>query len=185
MADVTLKNADLIKTASRDRAAALKALKLGDVVFENITRASAIAVLLILSGVIVSLVAGSIPAFRAFGVGFFTSAVWNPVTEKFGAVAAISGTITTSIIAMVIAVPIGLGVAIFLTELCPQGLRRPIGIAIELLAGIPSIIYGIWGLFVFAPFVQQYVEPPIIALVRAAPGSLVRYSRVRPTESAC
>ena len=102
-------------------------------------------------------------------MGFLISAVWNPVTEKFGAVAAIAGTITTSIIAMAVAVPIGLGVADFLTELCPDSLRRPIGIAIELLAGIPSIIYGIWGLFVFAPFVQQYVEPPIIALFAPVP----------------
>jgi phosphate transport system permease protein len=169
VADVTLKNTNLVKTASRDRAAALNALKLGDTTFKIITQASAVVVLLILSGVIVSLVAGSIPAFQTFGMGFLTSAVWNPVTEKFGAVAAISGTITTSIIAMVIAVPIGLGVAIFLTELCPQSLRRPIGIAIELLAGIPSIIYGIWGLFVFAPFVQQYVEPPLIALFAPLP----------------
>jgi phosphate transport system permease protein len=169
VAHITLKNHNLIKTASRDRAAALKALALSDSVFKHITRASALVVLLILSGVIVSLIAGSIPAFRAFGLGFLTSAVWNPVTEKFGAVAAIAGTITTSIIAMAVAVPIGLGVAVFLTELCPERLRRPIGTAIELLAGIPSIIYGIWGLFVFAPIVQQYVEPPIIALFTPVP----------------
>ena len=112
---------------------------------------AALVVLLILGGAIVSLIQGSIPAFRAFGFGFFTTEVWNPVTEKFGAGAAIFGTLVTSAIAMVIAVPVGLGIAIFLTELCPPALRRPIGIAIELLAGIPSIIYGIWGLFVFAP----------------------------------
>jgi len=89
--------------------------------------------------------------------------VWNPVTKKFGALAPIYGTVVTSAIAMLIAVPLGIGIAVFLTELCPPTLRRPIGIAIELLAGIPSIIYGIWGLFIFAPFLQQYVQPAIIA----------------------
>ena len=125
--------------------------------------------LLILGGAIVSLIKGSIPAFQAFGLGFFTNQVWNPVTEKFGAAAPIFGTIVTSAIAMAIAVPVGLGIAIFLTELCPPRLRRPIGIAIELLAGIPSIIYGIWGLFVFAPFLQQYVQPGLIALFGNVP----------------
>ena len=113
---------------------------------------------------IVSLIKGSIPAFQAFGISFFTTVVWNPVTEKFGAGAPMFGTIVTSAIAMAIAVPIGIGIAIFLTELCPPSLRRPIGIAVELLAGIPSIIYGIWGLFIFAPFLQEYVQPGLIAL---------------------
>ena len=93
--------------------------------------------------------------FNEFGFGFLTTESWNPVTEKFGALAPIYGTIITSFIAMLIAVPFGLMIAMFLTELCPLLLRRPIGIAIELLAGIPSIIYGIWGLFVFAPFIQH------------------------------
>ena len=95
---------------------------------------------------------------------------WNPVTEKFGAIAPIYGTIVTSFIAMLIAVPVGLFIAMFLTELCPKWLRRPIGIAIELLAGIPSIIYGIWGLFVFAPFLQQYVQPFLITVFGQRPG---------------
>ena len=90
---------------------------------------------------------------------FLTTEVWNPVTEQFGALAPIYGTIITSAIAMLVAVPISIGIAVFLTELCPMPLRRPIGIAIELLAGVPSIIYGIWGLFFFAPFMQQYVQP--------------------------
>ena len=119
--------------------------------------------LLLLGGVIFSLVVGSLPALRAYGFDFITTEVWNPVTEKFGALAPVYGTLVTSLIAMLIAVPIGLLVAFFLTELCPTWLRRPIGIAIELLAGIPSIIYGIWGLFVFAPFLQQYVQPFLIA----------------------
>ena len=113
------------------------------------TRSAAIGVLLLLSGVIVSLILGSIPAIKAFGFGFLLSQQWNPVTDDFGGLAAIYGTLVTSFIAMLIAVPVGLLIAFFLTELCPPWLRRPIGIAIELLAGIPSIIYGIWGLVHF------------------------------------
>ena len=129
-----------------------------------------IAVLVILGGVIVSLVRGSLPAFSEFGFGFFTSSSWNPVKERFGAAAPIYGTIVTSVIAMLIAVPLGLGIAIFLTELCPKVIRRPIGIAIELLAGIPSIIYGIWGLFFFAPFLQQNVQPFLMNTLGQVPG---------------
>ena len=120
--------------------------------------------LVILGGVIVSLIVGSIPALKAFGLEFPFSQSWNPVTEKFGALAPIYGTLVTSFIAMLIAVPVGLMIAFFLTELCPMWLRRPIAIAIELLAGMPSIIYGIWGLFVFAPFMQQHVQPLLIGL---------------------
>src|SRR5437762_12563570 len=109
------------------------------------------------------------PALSTFGVGFLITERWNPVTEQFGALAPIYGTIVTSLIAMLIAVPVGLMIAVFLTELCPMWLRRPIGIAIELLAGIPSIIYGIWGLFIFAPFLQQYVQPGLIALFGEIP----------------
>ncbi|WP_292527955.1 phosphate ABC transporter permease subunit PstC [Methylocystis sp.] len=138
-------------------------MALVDRIFREATRAAAVIVLVILGGVIVSLVYGSWPAIRAFGFGFFVSQSWNPVTENFGALPAIYGTIMTSTIAMLIAVPVGLGIAVFLTELCPYVLRRPIGTAIELLAGIPSIIYGIWGLFVLAPFLQSHVQPALIA----------------------
>ncbi|WP_246728866.1 phosphate ABC transporter permease subunit PstC [Methylosinus sp. RM1] len=144
-------------------------MALFDFFFHNLTRAAAILVLLILGGVIFSLIYGSLPAIQAFGLGFLTTESWNPVTEKFGAVAPIYGTLVTSTIAMVIAVPLGLGIAIFLTELCPHALRRPIGVAIELLAGIPSIIYGIWGLFVLAPFLQQHVQPALISLTGDIP----------------
>ena len=144
------------------RARRLARLRLGDVVFRHLTRAAAIAVLVILGGVILSLVIGSLPALRTFGFDFLVSERWNPVTEKFGALAPIYGTLVTSFIAMLIAVPVGLVIAFFLTELCPLWLRRPIGIAIELLAGIPSIIYGIWGLFVFAPFLQETLQPFLI-----------------------
>ena len=151
------------------RAARLQKFKFWDAVFSGLTRSAAIAVLILLGGVILSLILGSRLAFQTFGLSFLTTEVWNPVTDQYGALAAIYGTIVTSLIAMVIAVPVGLGIAIFLTELCPYRLRRPVGIAIELLAGIPSIIYGIWGLFVFAPFMQQYVQPALITVFGPIP----------------
>jgi phosphate transport system permease protein len=123
-----------------------------------------------------SLIEGSLPALKAFGIDFLLEQRWNPVTEKFGALAPIYGTIVTSFIAMLIAVPIGLLIAVFLTELCPMFLRRPIGIAIELLAGIPSIIYGIWGLFVFAPFLQETLQPFLIATLGNIPGLSVLFA---------
>jgi phosphate transport system permease protein len=149
--------------AARSRTEVIRGFALNDAIFRYLTRGAAALVLVLLAGVIVSLIDGSIPAFQKFGFGFLTTEIWNPVTEKFGAVAPIYGTVVTSLIAMIIAVPVGIGIAIFLTELCPIWLRRPIGIAIELLAGIPSIIYGIWGLFVFAPFLQEYVQPALIS----------------------
>jgi phosphate transport system permease protein len=141
--------AGVIPDAS-SRAKAIQRLRLGDIAFRFLTKTAAISVLIILGGVMFSLIEGSLPALQAFGIDFLLEQRWNPVTEKFGALAPIYGTLVTSLIAMAIAVPIGLLIAMFLTELCPMWLRRPIGIAIELLAGIPSIIYGIWGLFVFA-----------------------------------
>jgi len=119
--------------------------------------------------VIVSLVSGAMPVIRKFGLSFVTTEAWNPVTENFGALAPIYGTLVTSAIAMVIAVPIGLMIAVFLTEICPAWLRRPIGIGIELLAGVPSIIYGIWGLFVFAPFLQRTLQPFLIEVFGPIP----------------
>jgi phosphate transport system permease protein len=162
MSEVVLQQAASPSVAP-DRTRVLGRLALVDRIFNLATRGAAMVVLVILGGVIVSLVYGSWPAMRAFGFGFFVSQSWNPVTENFGALPAIYGTIMTSAIAMLIAVPVGLGIAIFLTELCPYVLRRPIGTAIELLAGIPSIIYGIWGLFVLAPFLQSHVQPALIA----------------------
>ena len=134
----------------------------------------ACCVLLLLGGVIVSLVIGAWPALSSFGLGFLVTEVWNPVTEKFGALAPIYGTLVTSLIAMIVGVPVSFGIAMFLTELAPPWLRRPLGIAIELLAGIPSIIYGIWGLFVLAPLLQQHVQPFLIDTLGQAPliGSL-------------
>jgi len=145
-------------------------LRTGDALFRALTRAAAIAILAVLAGVILALAAGALPALKTFRLDFLTTQRWNPVTEQFGALAPIYGTLVTSLIAMLIAVPVGLLIAMFLTELCPLRLRRPIGTAIELLAGIPSIIYGIWGLFVFAPFLQRTVQPALIQLFGPVPG---------------
>jgi len=153
---------------SRD--ATVRRFALTDSIFHGMTRAAAILVLVLLGGVAISLVAGSWQALSTFGFSFLTSESWNPVTDKFGALAPIYGTIITSAIAILIAVPLGIGIAIFLTELCPRPLRRPIGMAVELLAGIPSIIYGIWGLFVLAPFLQTTVQPFIISVFHDIPG---------------
>ena len=132
---------------------------LADLLFKNITRFFAFLVLLLLAGISVSLFIGSLPAIRQFGFGFIANPAWNPVTEEFGGLVPIFGTIVTSAIALLIAVPVSFGIALFLTEMCPPWLKRPVGTAIELLAGIPSIIYGMWGLFVFAPLFRDYAEP--------------------------
>jgi phosphate transport system permease protein len=169
VADIALQGIDVRQEEALSRAAVLRRLRLSDTVFRILTRSAALAVLALLGGVIFALFAGAWPALQKFGIGFITTETWNPVTETFGGIAPIYGTIVTSIIAMVIAVPIGLMIALFLTELCPPSLRRPIGITIELLAGIPSIIYGIWGLFVLAPFLQQHVQPRIIDAFGSVP----------------
>jgi phosphate transport system permease protein len=167
--DTALKGDAVPAGAIVSRARALGRLRLGDLAFRHLTRAAAVGVLLVLGGVIVSLISGSLPALRAFGFNFLIEERWNPVTEKFGALAPIYGTLVTAFVAMLIAVPVGIFIAIFLTELCPMWLRRPIGIAIELLAGIPSIIYGIWGLFVFAPFLQATIQPFLITVFGPVP----------------
>jgi len=155
--------------AAGKRARAVKSGGAKDARFRGVTWLASVGVVAIFAGVIASLVMGSMPAIRAFGFSFVTSQAWNPVTEKFGALASIYGTLTTSFLAMAMAVPIGIGIAIFLTEICPRPLRRPIGIAIELLAGIPSIIFGIWGLFVFAPAFQATLQPFLIELFTNIP----------------
>ncbi|HEV2562088.1 MAG TPA: phosphate ABC transporter permease subunit PstC [Rhizomicrobium sp.] len=148
--------------AADSRAIAVRRFGPGERRFRAFTAAAALIVLAIFIGALTALVIGAWPALHAFGWPFLWTQVWNPVTEKFGALAPISGTLITSALAMVIAVPVGIGIAIFLTEICPRSLRRPVGIAIELLAGIPSIIFGIWGLFVFAPYFQQHIQPWLI-----------------------
>jgi phosphate transport system permease protein len=159
MADIALTE----NLAATSRADAVRRFGRRDAGFRGLTAFAALIVVMVFAGVILSLVLGAMPTIKQFGFSFFTSDAWNPVTEQFGALASIYGTLITSALAMLIAVPVGIGIAIFLTEICPRPLRRPIGIAIELLAGIPSIIYGIWGLFVFAPAFQQTLQPWIIA----------------------
>ena len=151
------------------RGSALRRFARRDRLFRHTTEFAAFLVVAIFAGIMLSLTIGAWPSIKAFGWSFLTTSEWNPVTEKYGALPAIYGTLVSSLLAMLLAVPIGLGIAIFLTELCPRPLRRPIGIAIELLAGIPSIIYGIWGFFVFAPFFQQTIEPWLIDLFANIP----------------
>ncbi|MDO5687627.1 MAG: phosphate ABC transporter permease subunit PstC [Neisseria sp.] len=140
-----------------------------DWLFVNGTRFFAFLVLISLTGIMISLFIGSLPAMKAFGFGFLTSSDWDPVNGSYGALAPVYGTVVTSVIALLLAVPISFGIAIFLTELCPVWLRKPIGIAVELLAGVPSIIYGMWGLFIFAPWFSENVQPTLIKLFDGIP----------------
>jgi len=133
--------------------------QVGDWVFFNMTRLSAVLTLLMLGGIIVSLFYGAWPSIKQFGVAFLWTSDWNPPMDKFGALIPMYGTLVTSLIALITAVPVSFGIALFLTELSPIWLRRPLGIAIELLAAIPSIVYGMWGLLFFAPIFSKYVQP--------------------------
>ncbi len=142
----------------------------GDLVFATLARLSGLFVLAVLGAIIVTLFIGGWPAFRAFGAGFVVSDAWNPVTGVFGGAVAIYGTVITSILALLLAVPIAFGIAFFLTELAPMWMRRPVGTAIELLAAVPSIIYGMWGFFVVVPVMARYVQPWAIDTVGEAPG---------------
>ena len=142
----------------------------GDPAFRTTTTLFAVLVLVIFGGVIFSLIDGAWLSLRTLGWHFLVTAEWNPVTGKFGALAAIYGTLVTSAIAMAVGIPVAFGVAVFITELCPVWLKRPVSTVIDLLAAIPSIIYGIWGLFVFAPWMQLYIEPALIGTLGAVPG---------------
>jgi phosphate transport system permease protein len=133
----------------------------GDALFSAVAHAAGIFVLLLLGAIIVLLFLGGLPEFRAAGLSFLTSPSWNPVTERFGALISVYGTVTTSIVALVLAIPLAFGVAYFLTELAPSWLRRPIGTAVELLAAVPSIIYGMWGFFELAPWLSSTVQPAL------------------------
>ena len=147
----------------------LKREQMYDKVFVGTTRLFATLVLLILGGILVSLIYGAWPSIQKFGFDFLTSSNWDVVAGEYGALAPIYGTILTSIIALGIATPVSFGIAIFLTELCPKFLKKPLGICIELLAGIPSIIYGMWGLFVFAPIFADYVQPALAKTIGQIP----------------
>jgi phosphate transport system permease protein len=147
-----------------------------DAVFRNVTRLFAFLVFSLLAAIVVSLVIGAMPSLRAFGAEFLWTEEWDPVQEKFGALVPIVGTLVTSAIALAIAIPVSFGIAIFLTELSPVWLRRPLGTAIEMLAAIPSIIYGMWGLFIFAPLFQTHVQPVLQKTLGAIPGVSVLFS---------
>jgi phosphate transport system permease protein len=138
-----------------------RSAKLADAIFLHVTRGAAILTLLLLIGIILSLIAGAWPSIKEFGLSFLWTAEWDPVQEKFGGLVMIYGTLMTSFIALLIAVPVSFGIALFLTELSPNWLKRPLGTAIELLAAIPSIVYGMWGLLVFAPILATYVQTPL------------------------
>jgi phosphate transport system permease protein len=140
-----------------------------DQVFRLASLSSALIVLIVLAGIIGSMIYGGLPAFREFGFGFITSSVWDVQRDQYGAWVAIVGTLTSALIALVIGVPISLGIAIFLTQLCPPWLKRPVSTTIELLAAVPSIIYGMWGLFVFAPLFAQFVQIPVSSIVEGLP----------------
>jgi phosphate transport system permease protein len=140
-----------------------------DALFAALSQGAAWLTLALMAGIIGSLIIGAAPALKAFGLGFLTSAEWDPVQEKFGGLVMIYGTLASSFIALVIAVPVSFGIAIFLTELSPSWLKRPLGIAIELLAAVPSIVYGMWGLLVFGPILATFVQQPLQALFGGVP----------------
>ncbi len=140
-----------------------------DGLFSAVAHGAAWLTLLLLVGIIVSLLAGAAPAIQHFGLPFLWSSDWDPVKEKFGGLVMIYGTVATSVIALLIAVPVSFGIAIFLTEMSPGWLKRPLGIAVELLAAVPSIVYGMWGLLVFSPILATYVQQPLQAAFKGVP----------------
>ena len=141
----------------------------GDRIFAGLCRGAGILVLILLGAIIVELFIGGLPTFRAFGVAFVWGDNWDPVAEEFGALVPVFGTVATSILALLLAVPVAFGIAYFLTEIAPPALRRPVGTAIELLAAVPSIIFGMWGFFVIVPLMAQHVQPAIIDTIGELP----------------
>ena len=141
----------------------------GETLFHAACLAAATMLLIVLGGVVISLAIGGWPAFQQFGLGFLTSSEWNPVTEVYGAAGPVVGTLVTAFLSLAMALPLAMGVAIFLVEFCPRAIAQPVAIAVELLAGIPSIVYGMWGLFVLAPWFAEHVQLPLI--MEAEPGS--------------
>lgn len=149
-----------------------------DLVFRNASFGAALLVLVLLAGIMLSMIAGGWPAFREFGLGFITSSVWDTQNDQYGAWPAIVGTLSTALIALVIGVPLSLGIAVYLTQLAPAWFKKPVATAVELLAAVPSIIYGMWGLFVFVPLFAAYVQIPLSNIVEGLPiVGTVLYSR--------
>lgn len=159
--------------------------KTADRLFKGAAYGSALLVLLVLAGILGSIIYGAMPAFREFGFGFLTSSAWNIGTEQFGALPAVIGTVAAALLALVIGVPVSLGIAIYLTQLCPGWARKPVAMTIELLASVPSIIYGMWGLFVFAPLFARFVQVPVSNLVEGSRSSARSSTRAFPPASAC
>ena len=153
-----------------------KLQRVQDFLFHGVTQFFALSVLIALTGIIISLLINAWPALSKFGIGFFFSQEWDIVNGEFGGLIAIYGTVVTSVIALLIAVPLSFGIAVFLTELCPGSLRRPLGTAVELLAAVPSIIYGMFGLFVFAPLFAEYIQPALAATLGQVPGLGILFS---------
>ena len=156
--------------------AVMRTQRIQDFIFHKITFGFALSVLVVLAGIIISLMYASIPILKHAGFGFLSGTEWDPVNDNFTALIAIVGTLVTSAIALIVAFPISFGIALFLTEICPAWLRRPMGTAIELLAGIPSIIYGMWGLYEFVPFSSTYLEPFLKHTLGLIPGVGVLFS---------
>ncbi|MCO4053263.1 MAG: phosphate ABC transporter permease subunit PstC [Bosea sp.] len=140
-----------------------------DPLFAAASKAAAITVLMLLAGIMVSMVYGGWPAFQAFGLGFLTGTQWDTMNDVYGGLPAIVGTLSTALIAMVIGVPLSIGTAIYLTQLAPAWFKRPVGTAVELLAAVPSIIYGMWGLFVFVPLFAAWFQVPVSSVVEGMP----------------
>lgn len=151
------------------RLATIRSQRTQDFIFHKVTLVFSVLVLLFLAGILLSLLLAAWPTFQKFGVSFIWRDEWDIVNEEFGAAIAIFGTVVSAAIALVIAVPLSFGIAVFLTETCPTWMRRPLGTAIELLAAIPSIIYGMFGLFVFAPIFADYGQPAIQATLGQMP----------------
>jgi phosphate transport system permease protein len=147
----------------------IRGSQIADIFFGFLAKGAAFLTLSLLAGILFSLVLGAWPAFEKFGFGFLTTAVWDPPQEQFGGLVMIYGTLATSIIALAIAVPISFGIALFLTEMSPSWLKRPLGTAIELLAAVPSIVYGMWGLLVFGPILAKYVQEPLQNVFKGIP----------------
>ena len=143
--------------------------RLADRLFGVLARSAAILTLVLLVAIMGSLIVGAWPAIHQYGLGFLTSSVWDPVQDQYGGLVMIYGTLATSAIALLIAVPVSFGIALFLTELSPAWLKRPLGTAIELLAAVPSIVYGMWGLMVFGPVLATYVQQPLQSLLTGVP----------------
>jgi len=147
-----------------------------DRLFKYATQFFALSVLLTLLGIIASLIFNAAPALSKFGFGFFTTVEWDIINGEFGGLIAIYGTVITSVIALLIAVPLSFGIAVFLTEMCPQVLKRPLGTAVEILAAVPSIIYGMFGLFIFAPLFAKYIQPALAGTLGQIPGLGIFFS---------